>query len=52
MKLWCENVTHVFSSWYETGDTSERKYLVDFVSTLNALFPVLANHNLYANKNM
>ena len=52
MKEWCDNVMCVFSSWYETGDASERKYLLDFVTWLNVLFPVLANHNLFANKSV
>ena len=45
-------MTCVFSSWYETGDVSERKYLLDFVTSLNVLFPVLANRNLFANKSV
>ena len=45
-------MTCVLSSWYETGDASERQYLMDFGMSLNVLFDVLAKHNLYSDKSM
>ena len=45
MKQWCENAMCVFTDWCENGDAFERKFMSDFASSMNALFPLLTNNN-------
>ena len=45
VREWCDNMSCVFKSWCETGDALERKYMSDFSSSMNALFPLLIDNN-------